>query len=861
METRKVIRWLQLSDLHIFYSTEWEIMLNSYKELSTVFKPDFIVVTGDFCHKVKNGKYDAALKFLNSLSEIFSLGKENFFFVPGNHDADDFAMRDEIITTIRGKIEDDPDVYQQYCASKQKNLHRAFKRYCTFVNDFYGDLIDDDRVKNPSGIYAIPWNDRVNIIALNTALISNGDVGRYEIVDIKKFSQIANQIDKSKPTIVLAHHDFHALAKSQGQRLERLLSMVNARAYLCGDEHKLRREIANKYDIENQIPCIICGKSAVETGDNYSDVCVIGYTWEGNKTRVEVFKWLSKEADTPFQFIRSDTWFHHIDKPYTFKMTDDHVPEAGVTEKMEATWKDFLVAFEAEDQLIYEKLNGNKIRNKTNNVEKFSSAKIMASLIKIGIPFPAIAEITRVAIDKLIEWIDSHGSSTPLDTKTVREFVLEAIKTLGDRHWPTDDVGKWHAKYIRRYGHNNKTVEIYNIPAEVNGDHTITGMTYRFIKEVFLPDLFKDISPSIDIQLITNSQKTNLADEIISFINGCDLYRIDYTVLKRMMYEIATQPPHPWLVNETQRAELINYDKDAVASNLQKVKEYEEAGRAVPHIVLVELLHHTSAMILDKYFSFCGCEDLDSFNILYQYLKKMIKAALDFTKWDKVLSDGAVQRLYHDFRINGIDLTEYYETVCALNPCKVGNIATEEYMTALKSFTHSSLVIVEELNNIPQTIIEFTHNSWNSYSQENINYNIAIVLSLLFPFKYFGDNPKLKSVWWLRYLSCFSSVFPTMKSSIFTVVLDEKPFEEGTLSCLAGDVYKEMCNTIFFIKEQYPNKKKCYLEINAMLRRIGLDSYTPVLMDKSDLNRILTCSGKKNICFDRILEKQNRYKL
>ena len=65
-------------------------------------------------------------------------------------------------------------------------------------------------------------------------------------------------------------------------------------------------------------------------------------------------------------------------------------------------------------------------------------------------------------------------------------------------------------------------------------------------------------------------------------------------------------------------------------------------------------------------------------------------------------------------------------------------------MTALKNFTHSSLVIVEELNNIPQTIIEFTHNNWNSYSQENINYNIAIVLSLLFPFKYFGDNPKLK---------------------------------------------------------------------------------------------------------------------
>lgn len=573
MESTKAIRWLQLSDLHIFYSTEWEIMLNSYKELSTVFKPDFIVITGDFRHRVKNKKYDDALKFLNSLSETFSVGKENFFFVPGNHDVEDFTMRDEMITTIKGKIEDDPETYQEYCAGKQKNLHRAFRRYRDFVREFYGDSVDDDRVKNPSHIYSVTWNDKINIIALNTALVSNGDANRFEIADIKKFSQIAEQIDKSKPAIVLAHHDLHALAKSHGQRLERLLPIINARAYLCGDEHKVRREIANKYDLENQIPCIVCGKSAVETGDSYSDVCVIGYTWEENKAKVEVFKWLNKKVDAPFHFIKSDTWFHHIDQPFSFKMTDDHILESGttddyvpgsrVTERMEAAWKDFLVAFEAEDQLICEKLDGNKIRNKTNNFEKFSSAKIMASLIKIGIPFPAIAEITRVAIDRLIDWIDFNGSSSPLDTKTVREIVLEAIKTLGDRHWPTDDVGKWHTKYIRRYGHNNKIVEIYNIPSNVNGDHTVTGMTYRFIKEVFLPDLFGDISTSINIKHITNSQKTNLADEIIAFINGCDLYRIDYTVLKRMVYEIATQPPHPWLINDTQRAELICYDKDA----------------------------------------------------------------------------------------------------------------------------------------------------------------------------------------------------------------------------------------------------------------------------------------------------------
>ena len=71
MENKKRIRWLQLSDLHIFYSTKWNIMIKSYEELAKVFSPDFIVVTGDFRHIKRNKSYDQALTFLNKLSEIF----------------------------------------------------------------------------------------------------------------------------------------------------------------------------------------------------------------------------------------------------------------------------------------------------------------------------------------------------------------------------------------------------------------------------------------------------------------------------------------------------------------------------------------------------------------------------------------------------------------------------------------------------------------------------------------------------------------------------------------------------------------------------------------------------------------------
>lgn len=67
----KSYSWLQISDLHIFESTDWNIMLNAYRDLSKVIKPDFLVVTGDFCHQKKHPSYDNALNFLNQVVIMF----------------------------------------------------------------------------------------------------------------------------------------------------------------------------------------------------------------------------------------------------------------------------------------------------------------------------------------------------------------------------------------------------------------------------------------------------------------------------------------------------------------------------------------------------------------------------------------------------------------------------------------------------------------------------------------------------------------------------------------------------------------------------------------------------------------------
>ena len=855
MGKRDKICWLQLSDLHIFYSSEWDIMLRSYEELSEVFKPNFILVTGDFCHIIKNKSYDAALRFLNKLSEIFKLSKKDFFFVPGNHDARDFKHRYEIITTIKSKVETDPNVYKKY------QLLGAFKKYDKFVRNFYGDSLenDDPRYKAPSEVYLKVWEDKVNILALNTALISNGEEKRREIIDLQALGQIVSKIDKKKPTIVIAHHSPESLTNSHRTQLERFLSMINTRVYLCGDEHKLGRSVTNKFDINSQILGIICGKSAVDIQDNYSDVCVIGYTWEGNNVNVDVFKWYREHTDTPYQFIKSDKWHHHIDKPFSFKMADSNIPVPSITDRLEEVWDEFLTVFEYEDSIINQRLHLNKIKNKAGNLEQFKSEKIMRSLIMIGIPFPAVSEITKNAIDEILKMIISNEFSGELDTKTIRMTVLEAIRSLEDTKWSVDEVGNWCTKYIRRYGHNNRIIQICNIPKELNSGKSINDANYKFVKEVCIPDLFRSICPTLDIRQITSSQKSSIAEEIISFINGCDLYIIDYNILKAMVREIATKPPHPWLITRQQRDYIIEYDRSAVNSNLLEIAKHENDKTNIPYAIFIELLHHTSAMILDRYFNFLGCEDLDSFTLLSQYIKKMIDSRFDFTHWDLMLDNEEMKILTDDFVLNSISISDYYAKISAINPKSQKMSNDKYYVTLIKDFANESLRILDSFKSNSENAYKeleiFVKSDWNNYNKDEIDHYVNKILSFIFPTKFPAENIKSQSVWWVHYLSCYSEQINNMKEHVFVVIQDAN-FEYDMLRCLQGNKSKEICNTIFFIKENRVNLEQEIDDISRKISELNLTGYTPVLLDKKNLLAILNYPEKRNVCFDEIVLHQ-----
>lgn len=310
--------WLQISDLHVFSEADTTFISEDYNKLAKKISPQFLIATGDFRHAKYKTEYNVSMKYLESILKAFNIDKKDTFLVPGNHDANNFDGRREAISTICEYSESNYNIYSQYL-SGTKSLYNGFVEYDIFARDFYADSgVIDGRVTNPSGVNCIVWNNLINILLLNTALISDGDMHK-QIVDINSLSNCT--IDINLPTLMLGHHWIESLFLSHIDRIHSVIDRRCISAYLHGDIHKYANNPISTISLPNRtIPSIACGKSAPQSGDSYSDIGVIYYEWRSdNNTYVRAYRWSPKTG-----FIEDSAYVYNIDKQYYFPMICDY---------------------------------------------------------------------------------------------------------------------------------------------------------------------------------------------------------------------------------------------------------------------------------------------------------------------------------------------------------------------------------------------------------------------------------------------------------------------------------------------------------------------------------------------------------
>lgn len=281
--------WLHISDLHLFPEADTTLMLDDYRELAGIISPQFLIVTGDFRHKKYGTDFSFAWDYLEVLIDIFRINKRDVFLVPGNHDVNYYDGRTDAVSDIcLYAKQNDYNAYSKY------SLSRGFYDYSNFICKFYnGSDVVDERVTNPSGVNCINWNNLINIILVNTALISDSEE-HGEILDINALSQC--KVDFGKPTIVIGHHGLDSLLSCYAERVISIFERRKVSAYFHGDSHKFANDSIVRISTPNAtISSITCPKSAPQSGDLFSDIGVVYYEWRNDdNTYVQTYRWTQK---------------------------------------------------------------------------------------------------------------------------------------------------------------------------------------------------------------------------------------------------------------------------------------------------------------------------------------------------------------------------------------------------------------------------------------------------------------------------------------------------------------------------------------------------------------------------------------
>ena len=318
MKTKSIkTSWLHISDLHVFNEADTRFILEDYEKLANVINPNFIIITGDFRHLKYKTNFNATKKYLESIIKTFNVDKSDVFLIPGNHDTNTYENRRSYIDEICQNSDKDYNLYSKFLEGKT-SLYDAFSEYECFVKDFYNNSkVNDERVYSPSKINCFLWNNMLNIVTINTALISDGNEHK-QIIDINLLSKCT--INNKKPTILIGHHGIDSLFFSHAERLESFIDRRQVSAYLHGDIHKYANNPISKISVPNRtIPAIACGKSAPQSGDSYSDIGVIYYEWHSDENvYIQAFKWFPRKG-----FIEDPTYYYSINKKTSFPMLSE----------------------------------------------------------------------------------------------------------------------------------------------------------------------------------------------------------------------------------------------------------------------------------------------------------------------------------------------------------------------------------------------------------------------------------------------------------------------------------------------------------------------------------------------------------
>ena len=144
----------------------------------------------------------------------------------------------------------------------------------------------------------------------------------------------------------------------------------------------------------------------------------------------------------------------------------------------------------------------------------------------------------------------------------------------------------------------------------------------------------------------------------------------------------------------------------------------------------IEVLHHASALILEKYNYFLGCYDLSSFYLLKDLLLELI----DPNKWDLAVDYSKVSTFLSDLSFSQIDINDFLEVIERINKLlSIQQIHNIEFDRLLVDFSNFAIQLFKL--GYKQQVSLFLNSNWNRMPSTKVIENLKLLLYSLFPVK------------------------------------------------------------------------------------------------------------------------------
>lgn len=300
------MRWMHLSDIHFGYANaSVDTMRRKLLEKArTIEQVDCLFITGDLRYgKTSPLEYpQETLEFLVQLREALNLTPNDVYIVPGNHDVDRCQALTSVVegllkeyTTLDGDIDENT---LEFISSRRAAFKKLYQEICG---------------RNEPELHYCETRENYNIICLNTAVACgrDGEDGDL-IIGSALLNRLSSMVDTSKPSIVLAHHDFDAFRLEERQKLEITLKELGATLYLCGHKHVAQYRQQNTFRTDKDLHVFLCGTNMDRSpGISQTDMdFFVGQSEDGRAGFVQAYKWYPRPckwlSDNEFSSIQNE---------------------------------------------------------------------------------------------------------------------------------------------------------------------------------------------------------------------------------------------------------------------------------------------------------------------------------------------------------------------------------------------------------------------------------------------------------------------------------------------------------------------------------------------------------------------------